>query len=150
LTGLSANLRCRSETCCTELAEIQDTISAPSHKFVGLYLSNYGMYRQSLKTVKQQYVLQMSSEYDELRSLMTDTVWRLWCTPASFNGFASWLRYCTDVAQRRSTKLCMMLGCLCAGTLYIHTFVGSSPLTEFCQVQYSLCVQVLRSPVLAA
>ena len=25
-------------------------------------------------------------------------------------GFASWLRYCTDVAQRRSTKLCTMFG----------------------------------------
>ena len=27
-------------------------------------------------------------------------------------GFASWLRYCTDVAQRRSTKLCTTFGCL--------------------------------------
>ena len=25
-------------------------------------------------------------------------------------GFASWLRYCTDVAQLRSTKLCTMFG----------------------------------------
>jgi len=25
-------------------------------------------------------------------------------------GFAYWLRYCTDVAQRRSTKLCTMFG----------------------------------------
>jgi len=45
--GLSANLGCRSETCCTRLAEIQDAkrsqkiaIWAPSHKFVGLYLRN--------------------------------------------------------------------------------------------------------------
>ena len=45
--GLSANLRCRSETCCTALAA--DTgrkkspkiaIWAPSHKFVRLYLRN--------------------------------------------------------------------------------------------------------------
>jgi len=41
--GLSANLGCRSETCCTRLAEIQDTknrqkfaICAPLHNFVGL------------------------------------------------------------------------------------------------------------------
>jgi len=33
-------------------------------------------------------------------------------------------------------------------TLYIH-FGGSCPLTEFCQVQNSLCVQLLRSPILA-
>ena len=45
--GLSANLRRRSETCCTALAEIQDAKSrqkiaiwAPSHNFVGLYLLN--------------------------------------------------------------------------------------------------------------
>jgi len=32
----------------------------------------------------------------------------------------------------------------------MHIFGGSCPLTEFCQVQNSLCVQVLRSPILAA
>jgi len=33
---------------------------------------------------------------------------------------------------------------------YIYTFGGSCPLREFCQLQNSLCVQVLRSPILAA
>ena len=33
---------------------------------------------------------------------------------------------------------------------YIYIFGGSCPLTEFYQVQNSLCVQVLRSPILAA
>jgi len=32
----------------------------------------------------------------------------------------------------------------------IYIFGGSCPLTEFCQVQNSLCVQVLRSRILAA
>jgi len=64
-------------------------------------------------------------------------------------GFASWLRYCTDVAQRRSTKLCTMFGRL-LGWCTIYAFWGFCPLTEFCQVQNSLCVQVLRSPILAA
>ena len=36
-----------------------------------------------------------------------------------------------------------------AGTLFIH-FLGHLPLTEFCHVQNSLCVQVLRSRILAA
>ena len=36
-----------------------------------------------------------------------------------------------------------------AGALYIH-FWGSCPLTEFCYVQNSLCVQVLRSRILTA
>ena len=45
--GLSANLRCRSETYCTGLAESTGRknspkipIWAPSHNFVGLYLCN--------------------------------------------------------------------------------------------------------------
>ena len=42
-------------------------IWAPSHKFIGLYLRNWGTHRQSEKLVKQQYVLQMSPQYGELR-----------------------------------------------------------------------------------
>jgi len=33
---------------------------------------------------------------------------------------------------------------------YINIFGGPCPLTEFCQVQTSLCVEVLSSPILAA
>ena len=80
-----------------------------------------------------------------LGPLMAEICWRVWGTPANFNGFASWLRYCTDVAQRRSTKLCRMFGHL-LGWYTIYTFLGILPLTEFCQVQNSLCVQVSRSP----
>jgi len=51
--------------------EIQDTkiaICAPSHNFVWLYLSNWGMHRQSeKKLVKQQYLSHTSLQYDELR-----------------------------------------------------------------------------------
>ena len=64
-------------------------------------------------------------------------------------GFVSWLRYCTDVAERRSTKLCTMFGQLLHWyTAYI--FGGSCSLIEFCQVQNSHCVQVSHSPILAA
>jgi len=55
----------------------------------------------------------------------------------------------TDVARVRSTKLCMMFGCLSWYTIY--TFLGALllPLTEFCQVQDSLCIQVLHCAILA-
>ena len=44
-------------------------IWAPLHNFVGLYLRNWGTYRQSeKKLVKQQYVLHMCQQYGELRS----------------------------------------------------------------------------------
>jgi len=61
--------------CCTRLAEIQDAkkspkiaIFAPSHNFVGLYLRKL-RYVSSIgnKPAKQQYVLQMSPQYGELR-----------------------------------------------------------------------------------
>jgi len=43
------------------------------------------MYRQSeKKLVKQQYLLQMSSQYGELRPTSDPVVWG---TPANFNGF---------------------------------------------------------------
>jgi len=34
--------------------------------------------------------------------------------------FASWLRYCSDVAQRKPTKLCTTFGPYLAGRVYIH------------------------------
>jgi len=33
--------------------------------------------------------------------------------------------------------------------MYVYIFEGSCPLTEFCHVQYSVCVQVSRSHILA-
>ena len=80
-----------------------------------------------------------------------EVCWRVWGTPANFNGFrvlASLLH------QRRSVEVNITLQDvwpspgLVVGTL--HNFGGCCPLTEFCQLQNSLCVQVLRSPVLAA
>jgi len=56
---------------CMRLAENTGrqkiAIWAPSQNFVGLYLRNEGTYRQSEKHVKQQYLIQMSSQYGELR-----------------------------------------------------------------------------------
>jgi len=73
----------------------------------------------------------------------------VWSTQQISTAFASLCRYCTDVAQQRSTKLCTMFDRLLAWyTMY--TGGESCPLTEFWQVQNSLCVQILRSPILAA
>jgi len=53
----SANLECMSDMWCTQLAENtrckkspKIAIWAPSHNFVGLYLRNWGTYRQSENT----------------------------------------------------------------------------------------------------
>jgi len=76
----------------------------------------------------------------------------VWGTPANFNGF----RVLASLPQRRrSTEANQTLhdvwpshGLVRCRPIY--TFGGSCPVTEFCQVQNSLCVQDLRSPILAA
>ena len=74
----------------------------------------------------------------------------VWGTPANFNGFrvlASLLQ------QRRSTEANQTLHdvWLSPGLVYyIYIFGGSCPNDGIFQVQYSLYIQVLRSPILAA
>ena len=93
--GLSVNLGCRSETCCTRLAEIQDpkncqkiSTCAPSHNFVRLYIRNYGTYRQSEKIVKQQHLPHVSLQYRKLRpTIAAEILLFVWGTPGNFNGF---------------------------------------------------------------
>jgi len=74
----------------------------------------------------------------------------VWGTPANFNGFrvlASLLH------RRRSTDANQTLRNVWpspALVYYIFIFGGSCTLTEFCQVQNSLCVRILRSPILTA
>jgi len=74
----------------------------------------------------------------------------VWGTPANFNGF----RVLASLLQRRrSTEANQTLHDVWLSPAlvhYIYIFGGSCPVTEFCQVQNSLCVQVLRSPILAA
>jgi len=65
----------------------------------------------------------MSSQYVELRSIIGgDRFTSLGHTM----GFACWLRYCTDVTQRMSTKLYTMFGGL-LGWYTIYTFLGFCP-----------------------
>jgi len=66
--GLSADLRCRSETCC---AEIQDAKIRHLGAIVQLCRAMSSQLRRvstiGKKLVKQQYLPQMSSQYGELR-----------------------------------------------------------------------------------
>jgi len=86
-------------------------------------------------------------------SLLTAEIgWRIWGTPANFNGFrvlASLLH------QRHSKEVNQTLHNVWPSpglVHYIYIFGGSCPcpLTEFCQVQNSLCIQVLCSTILTA
>jgi len=72
----------------------------------------------------------------------------VWGTPANFNGFRD---ACVTAATSLTGGQPNFTQCLAvswAGTLY--TFLGLLPLIEFCPVQYSLYIQLWRSPRLAA
>ena len=85
-------------------------------------------------------------------SLVAEIGLPVWGTPANFNRFRMlasllWRRHSTEVNQTLH-DVWPSLG------LVHYTFFGgeggSCPLAELCQVHYSLCVQVLRYPILAA
>jgi len=80
------------------------------------------------KLVKQQYLLSPPHIL---------TIWRMFGTPQQIStGFASWLRYCSNVTHWRPTKLCMMFDHLLHYNIYTWNFAR--------------CIQVLCSSILAA
>ena len=107
------------------------------------------MYRQILGK-NLLYVLHMLHNMANFGPLTAEIDSGVWGTPANFNG----IRVLLSLLQRhRSPKANQTLhdvwpppGLL----VYIYTFGGSCPLTEFRHMQNSLCVLVLRSPILAA
>jgi len=67
----------------------------------------------------------MSPQYGELRLKAAEISSLVWGIHEQIStGFASWLRYCSEVAQRKPTKLCMMFGCL-LGWYAIYTLSGA-------------------------
>jgi len=91
----------------------------------------------------------MSSQYGELRS--TNGWDRFGCLghPSEFQR-VSHLSFVTAATSLNGSQP-NFAWCLAISWLvhYIYIFGDSCPITEFCQVQNSLCVQVLRSPILA-
>ena len=71
--------------------------------------------------------------------LAAEIVSLVWGTPSVIStGFVSWQRYCSDVAQRKSTKLCTMFGRLLA-CYAIYTLSGSlAPWRNFamCKIHF--------------
>ena len=64
-------------------------IWAPSHNFVGLYLRNWGMYRQLGKNVLNNNTSSTCSADNMVNFglLTAENCWRVWGTHANFNGF---------------------------------------------------------------
>jgi len=90
----------------------------------------------------------MTVQYGERRPTSAEIVSLVWGAPANFN----WFRVLASLLQRRrSTEANQTLHDVWpspARLHYIYIFGGCCPVTEFCQVQNSVCVfQVLRSPI---
>jgi len=89
--GLSANLGCRSETCCMWLTVNTGCKQSPKIRHLGTTAQlcpaiKAHIDKRKKKLVKQQYLPHMSSQYGEL--------WTTNGTPPNFNGFRDWQRYC--------------------------------------------------------
>jgi len=61
--------------------------------------------------------------------LTAEIDWRVWAPQQISSGLTSWLRYCSDVTQRRWTKLCTMFGRL-LGWYTIYIFLGALALNR--------------------
>jgi len=132
----------------------QKSPSAHHHTNLSSYIfANKACIDNRKKIIKRQYLLHMSSQYGKLRPLSGWDRFNLavWGTPANFN----WLRVLASLLHRRcSSEANQTLHDVWpsppAATLQHIHFRRPLPLTEFCQIQNSLCVQVLPSPILAA
>jgi len=102
------------------------------------------------KAIKQQYLLHMPPQYGKLGPLADEIGSGVWGTPANLNEF----RVLPSLLQwRRSPEANHTLHDVWPSpglVHYIYIFRGSCYLTEFCPVQNSLYVQVLRSPIFSA
>jgi len=135
--------------CCTRLAEntgrknyAKVAICAPSHNFVGLFATQAYIDKRK-KLLNSDISSTCPHSMVNFCPLTAEIGWWVWGTPANFNGFpilASLLH------RRRWTEDSQTLNDVWPSPGLVHSiyiFGGSCPLTEFCQVQNSLCVQVL-------
>jgi len=121
-------------------------IWAPSHNFYqakSLQLRHVSTIEKKL--VKQQYLPTCPHIMVNFGPLMAEIGPVVWGTPANFNGFRV---LAALLQQRRSTEANQTLHGVWPSPAL---FGGSCVITEFCQVQNSLCIlQVLRSHILVA
>ena len=108
------------------------------------------MYRQSERNLLNKISPPDVPQYGALSPLTAGIGWRVWGTPGNVNGFRV---LALLLKRRRSPEADQTLHDVWSFpvlVLYTYIFRVFCPVMEFCQVQTSLCVQVLSSPILAA
>ena len=82
-------------------------ISAPSHNFVGLYLRNQGIYRQSEKNLLSSNIFSTCPHnMVNFGPLTAEIVSGVWGTPTNFNGFCILAALLHVIQQWALAKLC--------------------------------------------
>ena len=123
-------------------------LSWVSCQAISLSLQRSHISKIAKKIVKHQCLVHMFSQYGERRPT---NIWDRFVSlglPGKFQRVSRLGSVIAPTSLNGGQQ--NFAGCLAvswAGTPYIH-FGGSCPLTEFWHVQNSLCVQVLRGPVL--
>jgi len=113
--------------CCTQLA-IQDAKNDAKNRHLRTIaqfsraISSQLRHESTIwkKLVKQQYVLHMSPQYGELRLITAEICWRLWGTPANFNGFGVFLFTAAMSLTGGQPNFARCLAVSWAATLYTH------------------------------
>jgi len=110
------------------------------------------MYRQSeKKLVKQQYLLPTCPHnIVNIGPLMAEISSLVWGTPANFNGFRVLASLLHRYRSLEANQTMHDVWPSCALVHYIYISGSSCSVTVFLPVQNSHCVQILRSPTLAA
>jgi len=93
--GLSENLRCRSETCCTQLAENTGRKNSPKNRHLGTITQLYRAISSQRRPVSTIGKKLLNSNISSTRPhnmvnfgvLAADIVSLVWGTPGNFNGF---------------------------------------------------------------
>ena len=88
--------------------------------------------------------------YGELCPLEAEINWQVWDTRVNFNGFRVFFGFVTaPTSLNRDQPNFAWCLAICCAVHCIYIFWDSCCWIEFCYVQNSLCIQVLRSPTLA-
>lgn len=95
-----------------------------SHNVVGLYLHNYGMYRESERNLLNSNISSTSPHYmANVSPLTAEISWWVWGTPANFNGYrimASFTAVTLFTGGKPNFARC----------LAVYIFGSSCPVTE--------------------
>jgi len=131
--GLSANLECVYEMCCTWLAgkiqesKIMQKLPSARHcttLFGYIFTTKAHVDIQKKNLLNSNIFSRCSHNMVNFGPLMTEIGWRVWDTQQISTSLSSWLCQCTDVTQRRSTKVCTMFGRLLLWYT-VYTFLGA-------------------------